>query len=318
MPSAEPMRATTPPMAAPRSALLPFLLLTLAAFFWAGNWVVGRALREAMPPVALSFWRWSVAALILAPFVLPRLVGRRHLVLHHWRILLLLGLLGAALFQVLIYFGLARTTTVNAVLMNGSVPLFILLSSWAIEGERASPRQIAGILISFVGIVIIMLRGDPAALLELRFSAGDAIVLAAMPVWGVYSVMLKRRPRDLDGVELLFIMAVISAAGLSPFLAAEHLLGRTGTLSWESAGAVLYVALFASVLGYICWNRGVLALGASRAGFTAHLIPAFGTLLAILLLGESFRLFHLAGFAAILAGVTLATTGGAQRRRATS
>jgi len=289
-------------------SLLPFLLLALASLFWSGNWVVGRVLRDAVPPVALNFWRWTGAALILAPFVLPQLAGRWHLVLRYWRILLLLGGTGAALFQVLVYLGLTMTTTVNAVLMNSSVPLFILLCSWLMERERASLRQVVGMLVSFTGILVIMTRGDLGGLLQLDFNRGDAVILAAMPVWGVYSVLLKRRPREFSGLELLFLMSLFGMLCLLPLLVAESIFAQAGTLDLGTIGAIAYTSLFASVLGYICWNRGVAAVGANVAGFTIHLLPAFGSLLAILLLGESFRWFHLVGFTTILAGDFIATS----------
>src|SRR5258707_2233749 len=185
MTSSEPRVAAERPELPHRSTLwggfLPFLPLVLASLFWSGNWVVGRALREAMPPVAMNFWRWTGAVLILAPFVLPRLAGRWHIVRRHWRILALLGGLGAALFHGLDYIGLGMTTTINTALMKSSVPLFIILCSWWLEREHVTLRQVIGILVSFAGILVIMKRGDPAAMLELNFNRGDAIILAAMP-----------------------------------------------------------------------------------------------------------------------------------------
>jgi drug/metabolite transporter (DMT)-like permease len=312
MPSPEPRVAEERPASPHRGArwapLLPFLPLVLASLFWSGNWVIGRALRDTMPPVAMNFWRWTGAALMLAPFVLPRLAGRWRVVGRHWRFFALVGGLGAALFQVLVYIGLSMTTTVNAVLMNSSVPAFIILCSWWLEREHATPRQIVGMLVSFAGILVIMKRGDLATLLQFDFNWGDAIILAAMPVWGSYSVLLKRRPHEFDGLEFLFILALFGMACMLPFFIAENLFLRSGTLTATTLGAVLFVSLFSSVLGYICWNKGVHAVGANRAGFTIHLLPAFGTLLAILFLDERFHLFHLVGFVTILAGVVLATS----------
>jgi drug/metabolite transporter (DMT)-like permease len=290
------------------AVFLPFLPLVLASFFWSGNWVIGRALRDTMPPVAMNFWRWIGAAIMLAPFVLPRMAGRWHIVWRHWRFFALAGGLGAALFQVLVYVGLGMTTTVNAVLMNSSVPLFIILCSWWLEREHATARQIFGIFVSFAGILVIMMRGDLGALLQFNFNSGDAIILAAMPVWGVYSVLLKRRPRAFGGLEFLFVLALSGIVCMTPFFIAENLFVRSGTLTLTTVGGVLFVSLFSSVLGYICWNRGVAAVGANRAGFTIHILPAFGTVLAIIFLDEHFHLFHLVGFATILIGVVLATS----------
>ena len=290
------------------SRLSAFLLLAAASLFWSGNWIAGRALREAFDPVTLNFWRWAVATLVLAPFALRGLRGRWGAVRRRAGILLALAFTGVALFQCLVYLGLRSTPAVNAVLLNSSFPMFMLLCSWVMERERASRRQVLGMLISLAGILIIICRGDPAALLHLQLNAGDAWILLAMPVWGVYSVLLKRRPAALDGLELLF---VISLAGTLMLVPGALIAGWVSTSvrmpTAPEALGVLYMAVFASVLAYVCWNRGVAVVGANAAGFTVHLLPAFGTVLAILFLGESFAGFHAAGIATILAGVLLAT-----------
>jgi len=291
----------------PVSRLSAFLLLALANLFWSGNWIAGRALRDAFDPVTLNFWRWTVAAVVLAPFALPAIRGKGALLRRHAGILLLLAFTGVALFQSMVYLGLRSTLAVNAVLLNSSMPLFMLLCSWVIEREHASPRQIAGMLISLAGILVILSRGEPAALLLLELHAGDAWILLAMPVWGIYSVMLKRRPPELGGIAFLFVISVTGVLMLAPLAALQAAL-EPPRLPGAAAGlTVLYMGIAASVLAFICWNRGVAVVGANSAGFTIHLLPAFGTLLAILLLGETFQAFHATGIATILAGVLLAT-----------
>ncbi len=289
-----------------------FVLLALANLFWAGNWVIGRAVREVIEPVTLNFWRWVIAALILAPFALPAAVANRAAIRRSAVVLALLALTSVALFQTLVYVGLRTTTTVNAVLLNSSAPLFILLCSWMIERERATGRQIAGMLISLVGILVILSRGEPKSLLELQFHAGDAWILLAMPVFGVYSVLLKRRPAEVGGPAFLFVISVIGVMLLAPAYALE---ARSASLRWPTAeeiGTVIYVAAAASVGAFICWNRGVAVLGANTAGFTLHLLPAFGTILAMAFLGEAFHGFHAAGVATILIGVVIATRQSSQ------
>jgi drug/metabolite transporter (DMT)-like permease len=200
----------------------------------------------------------------------------------------------------MVYLGLRTTTAINAVLLNSSAPLFMLLCSWAIERERAGLRQVAGMLLSLSGILVIMARGEWSNLQRLEIHAGDILILLAMPVWGVYSVLLKRRPPALDGTGFLFVISVIGEALLAP-------------PRWPggaAAAGILYVGLAASVGAFICWNRGVAIVGANAAGFTLHLLPAFGTILAILFLGESFQVFHAAGIATILAGVVIASRAG--------
>ena len=282
-----------------------FALLLLAAsmLFWAGNWVLGRALREAFEPFTLNFLRWAIATLILAPFALPALRAQLPVIRRHWGILLLLSLTGVALFHAMVYLGLRSTTTVNAILLNSSLPLFILVCAWILERERSTPRQLGGMLLSLAGILVILSRGAPSSLLRLEVHAGDAWILAAMPVWGVYSVLLKRRPAELSGVGFLFVISALGTLLLVPaaVLAPPRWPGAPAALG------VLYIAVFASLLAFICWNRGVAIVGANVAGFTLHLLPLFGTALAIPFLGEAFQAFHAVGFATILAGVVVAT-----------
>jgi drug/metabolite transporter (DMT)-like permease len=282
-------------------------LLALCSLFWAGNWVTGRALRDAFDPVSLNFWRWLLATAMLAPFALPHLRGKWPLVRRHLGILLLLSLTGVAVFHSLVYLGLRTTTTVNAVLLNSSIPVFILACSWILERERATGRQVAGMAVSLAGILVILSRGEAANLLRLELHAGDAWILLAMPIWGVYSVLLKRRPPELGGLAFLFVISALGVLMLAPAAAVMAVLVPPSMPGPGALAGVAYVALGASVLAYICWNRGVAVVGANTAGFTLHLLPAFGTVLAILFLGESFAGFHAAGIAVILAGVVLAT-----------
>lgn len=275
--------------------------------------MLGRALRETFEPNALNLCRWVIAALALAPFALPRLRGKGPVIRRSIGLLVLLSLLGVAMFQSLVYYGLKTTTAVNAVLLNSSFPAFMLLCSFAIEREHATRRQIVGMLISLAGILVILSRGELGNLARLEFHSGDALILLAMPVWGVYSVLLKRRPAELDGLSFLFVISVIGVLLLVPAFAVEAVFAPPRWPGAEGIAAAFYVGLAASVGAFICWNRGVAIVGANAAGFTIHLLPAFGTLLAIVFLGESFRLFHTVGIATILIGVIVATRPAAKR-----
>jgi len=289
------------------SRLSAFLLLAAANLFWSGNWITGRALRDAFDPVTLNFWRWMIALAVLAPFAAAGLAAKRDVIRRNIGLLALLALLGVALFQSLVYLGLRSTTAINAVLLNSSAPLFMLLVSWILERERATWRQLAGIAISLAGIAVILTQGELARLRELEFHAGDGWILLAMPLWGLYSVLLKRRPAELGGVEFLLALSVLGVAMLAPFYAVQTVLAPSPWPGWPALGALVYVGLAASVAAFILWNRGVAVVGANAAGFTLHLLPAFGTLLAIAFLGEQFATYHAIGVATILAGVVLAT-----------
>ena len=161
-----------------------FLMLALATLFWAGNWVLGRALRETFEPNALNLWRWLIAALVLAPFAVPRLPKQWPAIRRSAGLLVLLAFLGVAVFQSLVYYGLKTTTAVNAVLLNSSFPAFMLLCSFAIEREHATRSQIAGMLISLAGILVIMSRGELSSLARLEFHSGDALILLAIVFLG--------------------------------------------------------------------------------------------------------------------------------------
>jgi len=284
-----------------------FTFLALANLFWAGNWVLGRALRDAFDPISLNFYRWAIAVVVLAPFALPGLAAKREVIRRHAGILALLALLSVSIFQSLVYLGLQSTTAVNAVLINCSGPLFILLSAWLIDGERATLRQLAGFLVSVAGILVILSRGEPAALLQLELRSGDAWIVLALAIWGVYSVLLKRRPAELGGVHFLFVLSAAGVLFLAPAFAFQVRQAPPRLPTMPEALAVLYVGLAASVGAFLFWNRGVAVVGANAAGFTLYLLPTFGTLLAIAFLGETFGAFHALGIATIVAGVILAT-----------
>ncbi|HWE76132.1 MAG TPA: DMT family transporter [Stellaceae bacterium] len=306
---------TVEPLAALRPAgrfngIYPYALLSLCMLFWAGNWVLGRALRDSMPPVAMTFWRWTVAALVLAPFAVPRLIGKGAVLRRAWPLLLALAVTGGAIYQVAVYFGLRHTETINAVLLNAASPLTIVIVAWAIDGDRITMRQVWGTVISLIGLAIVLGRGDPTRIFNLRFGIGDIAILGVMPLWAFYTVMLRRRPMEIDNISLIFLLGVFGTAALAPAYLFESLYIQTPPLAWSSIAAPLYTGCFASAAAYWCWNRGAEMVGANRAGFTTYLMPAFTTVLAVLLLDEKVHIFHIIGIVAILFGVWLSTSAG--------
>jgi drug/metabolite transporter (DMT)-like permease len=302
----EPLAASRP--AARLRAIYPYALLSLCMLMWAGNWVLGRAVRETMPPVAMTFWRWTVATLVLMPFALPRLVGKGAILRRSWPLLLALAVTGGAIYQVAVYFGLRHTETINAVLLNAASPLMIVLATWSIDGDRITMRQVWGMAISLAGLAIVLGRGDPSQLLALHFSVGDLAILAVMPLWAFYTVMLRRRPMEIDNVSLIFLLGVFGMAILAPVYAFETVYIQAPPLAWSSVATALYTGCFASAAAYWCWNRGAELVGPNRAGFTTYLMPAFTTVLAVLILGEDVHPFHIVGIATILFGVWLTTS----------
>ena len=284
----------------------PYLLLALATLFWAGNFVLGRAVSGEVPPVGLAFWRWFGGALIIAPFALPHLRRDWAAVRARWPIVLVLGILGIAVFNTLIYVGLGRTTAINALLLQSIQPLVIIIFSFLIFRDTVGPRQLLAVAISLIGVVVIIARGELGVLATLAFNSGDVLVFIALICYAAYTALLRLRPR-VHPLSFLLVIFTVGFALLFPLYVWEGLAGRPMRLTPVTLGAVAYVALFPAIVAYLCFNRGVELLGANRAGHFFHLQPAFGVVLAMLFLGERFQPYHAAGITLIAAGILLAT-----------
>ena len=284
----------------------PYLLLTLAVFLWSGNFIVGRAVHGEIPPVALAFWRWAGASLLVLVPALPHLRCDWHRMRGHWPMLLLLSAIGISAFNTLVYTGLQWTQAINALLMQSLMPVLIVALSFVLFGDRINFRQVCGILLSLLGALTIILRGEPQALGSLSLNVGDLLVFVAVVCYGAYSVLLRKRP----AIHPLSYVAVTFVAGslmLVPFYLWETLAVGPIPIGAKSLLAVGYVAVFPSIVSYLCFNRGVELVGANRAGLFIHLMPVFGSAMAILFLGETLRWFHGLGIPLIASGIFLAT-----------
>ena len=284
----------------------PYLLLTLANLFWAGNWIVSRALRDELPPVALSFWRWVVALLCLLPLSLPHVRRDWPQLRAAWPWLLLFGALGTGGYNVLVYGGLQYTTAINGTLLNSFIPIMIVLISWLLLGKRLHGREVTGIVVSFIGVVGIVAHGDLQRLRELGLNVGDLWILASVLAWSAYTLLLSRRPQ----VHALAFLTAISVTGLIflfPFYLWEMAQGRHVIPTPAAIAGVVYTGVFPAFLGYILWNRGVAEVGPARAGLFMHLVPAFGILLSMIFLDETPAPYHAVGIALIFAGIWLNT-----------
>jgi len=286
----------------------PYLLLALATLFWAGNFVLGRAVSGQVPPVGLAFWRWFGGALVVAAFAVPHLRRDWPELRRQLGITLLLAFLGIAVFNTLIYTGLRFTTAISALLMQSAQPVVIIIFSFLLFRDTVTPRQAAAVAISLCGVLAIIARGDLGLLRSFALNIGDLIVLVAVFSYAAYTALLRRRPR-IHPLSFLLVTFSAGAAMLLPLYIWEGLSGAPMRLNLVTTGAVGYVVVFPAILAYLCYNRGVELIGANRAGHFFHLQPVFGTLLAILFLGESFQPFHAAGIALIIAGILLATIG---------
>lgn len=287
--------------------MTPYLLLTLSALLWSGNFVLSKGVAPLIPPVGLLFWRWAVALAVLLPFVLPRLRRQWPLVRANLKLFPLYGLLGVTLFNLLIYIAMHTTTAINAALVNSSIPILILLFSRLFWGQTVSLRQWAGIALSLAGVTAIILRGEPAALLQLSFSTGDLLVLTAAAAWAFYSIGLRYYPQGLDPLVFLFVIALFGLAFIVPLYLFEIASGQVVEPTPVNLASIAYVGIFASVVAFAAWNSGIRRIGAQTGGQFIHLMPVFSTILAVIFLGERLQGFHLAGIALIVAGILCAT-----------
>ncbi|MEW5890781.1 MAG: DMT family transporter [Pseudomonadota bacterium] len=283
----------------------PYLLLVLTVLFWSGNWVVGRGIRADVPPIALSFWRWVIAFVCLLPVAWPHVRRQWRTLLRQWKVLAALGLFGGACHNALTYIGLTHTTATNGVLLASATPIMIIGLSWALLGKRLRRLEGIGVTVSFSGILVIVSHGEWARLLELRPNVGDLWVLAAMLFWALYTVLLAWRPPGLHPYSFLAAISLVGLAALAPFYGWEMAAGRLIVPGVHAFAAIAYAGIFPALLGFIFWNRAVAEVGGNKAGLFMHLMPAFGTLLSVIFLGERPYLFHFAGIALILAGIYL-------------
>lgn len=289
-----------------RRAASPYLLLTLANLFWAGNWVVGRAFRDTVPPIALSWWRWLIALACVLPFAWPYLARDWPQLRRAWRWLAVFGILGTACYNALCYIGLASTTVINGLLLNSFIPIVIVLISWVFLGKRLARLEAVGVIVSLVGVMVIVAHGQISALLHLALNRGDLWILVTVFAWATYTLLLPHRPA-CHPMSFLTAIALIGLIALSPFYLWELARGAHIVMSAAAIAGIVYTGVFPAFLGFVCWNRAVSEVPPARAGLFMHLSPAFGIVLSILFLNEHPATFHFYGIALIFGGIWLNT-----------
>ena len=289
-------------------------LMVLPVLFWAGNALVGRATVGEVPPLALSFWRWALALLIVLPFTFRDVWGARAVFLARWKVVLGMGLFSVAAYNTLLYLALQTTTAINATLVAASMPVMMLGLSRLWLKDPIRLRQGGGILLSLAGVLAVVAQGDPARLAAVGLTGGDLLMLAAVLSWAIYSIMLRRYPMPVGGLTLLTVLILVGVLAILPLYLWELATGALIRPQWTAWAAIAYTAVFPSVLAYYFWNRGVQVLGASVAGQYTYLMPLFTAILAVALLDERFRWFHGLGGGLIFAGIWLTTTKASRPR----
>lgn len=288
-----------------------FALLLAPPVFWAGNAVVARALVGDFPPLALSFGRWALAFVLIAPFAARATWQHRALLRARWPMLLLLSLLGVGCYNSLQYLALQTSTALNATLISAPGPIITLLIGAAFFSSAAITRlQWIGALVSAAGVLLVITHGELARLIALHVSSGDLIMLAATVLWSLYTWLLRARRPDLPFTVLLTVQIGLGALMILPFALLEFLIsGQTASATPANLAALLYVAVFPSIAAYYCWDRGVAEAGAVVPTYFVNLTPVFAGVLSWLLLAEAIGVYHLVGGVLILGGIHLASRG---------
>jgi drug/metabolite transporter (DMT)-like permease len=308
----EPQTSSGPMSSTPPRSLLgwfanqPYLLLSLTSLFWAGNIVLGRYVAGHVPPVTLSCVRWIGAFLLLLPFAWNPLQQDWPVIRRHMPLMLMLAVTGFAANTVLAYWGLQYTQALNALLIQSSGPLCVALWTLILFGIRLTLAQLLGIVVSLIGVLIIILRGDLTALASIEINKGDAMLAGALMVFGIYSALMLKRPAT-HPMSLIAVTTALGALVTVPVSAWELSSGSPLFFDLVTLLALAYAAIFPSTLAYLFFNRGIALIGPNRSAPFLHLMPVFGSVMAIGFLGEQPQLFHLAGYALVISGVIVAS-----------
>ena len=286
-----------------------FVLLILPPLIWSSQIVIGRVVLAEVPPFSLTFWSMLIAVIVLVLLGGKGVIKARQKVVEERWYLLMSALFGVTAFKSLYYFGVERTTAVNASMLGPALPIIIAVFAWLFLGERMSLRQVIGVVITVIGVITISVQGDLELLVAFRFNAGDLFIISAFAAMALYTMMLRRVPTALSQLEFITVIFTLATIMLVPFYLWELSQGSHNAIPWDYSVAVLYTGIVVYLLGIFFWNIAVARLGALLPGLFVLLIPVFGTGFAIMFLDEKVYWYHFTGVILIIAGLVLSTVG---------
>ena len=296
-----------------RRDAIAHLMMLVAMVIFALNYIIGRWAVGDTPPYMMGFVRWGGAVAILLPFAWTHLQKDHAFIGRHWPLLFLAGFMMPFMVGGVSYVAMNYTTAINAGVIVTSTPVMTVLLSWAVFRERITGRIWLGISAAIAGVLYMVSRGDPASLLGLSFNSGDIILIGSCLGVGGYAATVKKLPAGLHPLSLLTVICAVGAVYHAPFVVYELVSGEHIVPSIKSLVSLAFLAVFPSVVAILIWNSAISRIGPSRSTLYMYLIPVFTAVLAIPLLGESIDVYHIAGAALIVAGVTLASRRPAER-----
>ncbi|WP_166368504.1 DMT family transporter [Psychromonas sp. SA13A] len=285
---------------------MAFLGLLMTNLFWAINAILARSYMPEVAPIAMNLFRWFGVFILLTPFCLPRVIKNWAMIRPHLSALTGLAILSIVFYNSLLYLAANFTTVVNITLINTLIPIATLLMAWRVLGNRPRLMQFLGMVISILGVLLILTKGQLLHLLSLKFSQGDLLMIAAVVVWALFTVLLKKLSLKLSSINVLYLLIMLGLPFLIVAYAIEAVFFKFYLPSFEHISLFAYLWVFPSILAYIFWTNGVLRLGAESASLSITLMPLFGAVLAIVFLDESIFWFHIAGGVCSLLGMLFA------------
>jgi drug/metabolite transporter (DMT)-like permease len=277
-----------------------------STLFWSGNFIIARELNDSVPPVALAFWRWFVALLVLLPFAIGPLVREWATVRENLGYLAITAFLGVTLYNTLLYFGGQTTPALNLSLISITTPVFIVIFARLFYGEPLTLNKLLGILLVAVGVLLLITRGRFSSLLGLEFTIGDLWMLGGAMLFAIYSILVIRIPGKLGLWSFQLCTFALGFVLLIPFYAWERAVVGPAVVDGRAIASFLYLGIFASFISYLLWNRSILLIGASKAGMVYYMVPIFSGVLAWYFLGEQIGLLHVFSGLLIITGILTA------------
>ena len=286
--------------------LLAYIFLLLTVTFWAGNFIVGKyASFYEVPPFSLNFYRWFFAWLILAPFTLPEILKKKEYILQNYKLFIILGVTSITIFNSIVYYSLNFTQVISGVLMISTIPVMIMFFSSILKIEKTNVFQIMGVILSFLGVIIIITKANFEILKNLDFNKGDITMVVAMFSWALYSTLLKRQKYELSQISLLQVVISFGLIFLIPVYFIEYQVGFRIDLNKPFILILLYVVLLPGLASFILWIKGISMIGANRSGVFLHLMPIFSAIMAMIFFNEKFMFYHILGACFIVTGILL-------------
>ncbi|MDC2969376.1 DMT family transporter [Candidatus Pelagibacter sp.] len=283
-----------------------YLFLTLAALFWSGNFIVGKAASTyEIPPFSLNFYRWFFAFLILFPFTYKEVINKKDYVFKNLGLFIILGITSITIFNSIVYYSLYYTQVISGILMISTIPVWILFFASFLKIEKTNLFQILGVILSLTGVLFIVTKADIQLIKELEFNKGDLSMVIGMLSWAIYSALLRKKTHPISQLALLEIIIICGFIFLVPIYFIEMSFGNKIVLGLPFILTLGYVVLFPGIFAFLFWIKGIDIIGANRSGVFLHLMTIFGALMAIVILGEKFMFYHFLGAIFIIAGITL-------------